>query len=80
MDPPSAETPLEHHYLDTKLLCDIWVFSDFRDIPRLGNSALHMLHERWVAEWQTPIMSSSTCTTTACLDLSCVHFSSTGSA
>lgn len=40
-------------YLSVELLCKVWVFADFRGIPELGNRAIDMLHERFVAEWKT---------------------------
>jgi hypothetical protein len=53
-DPPSseAEVTCDEYFLSRGLLMEIWVFADMRGIPALGNAAIDMLHERFVAGWR----------------------------
>ncbi|KAF3036610.1 hypothetical protein E8E11_002366 [Didymella keratinophila] len=41
-------------YLDPALVCEILLLAYCRGIPELGNSAIDMLHECYVATWNTP--------------------------
>jgi hypothetical protein len=47
-----ADTALPDQYLPSITLCKIWVFSDMRGVPAMGNAAINMLHERVAASWR----------------------------
>lgn len=53
-DRPSDMTDPNDVYLHNLVLSEIWLFADCRGIPQLGNSAIDMLHERYVATWRVP--------------------------
>lgn len=56
-DPPvfaADVTPtVDDCYTSWKVLIDIWIFSDMRGVPGLGNAAIDALHERLAVSWQT---------------------------
>lgn len=52
-DSPGMDAPTAEHNMSWWLLCDIWLFADFRGIPSLGNSAIDLLHERFAVKWRT---------------------------
>jgi hypothetical protein len=53
-DPPASDAPIKDRYLPRKVLYDLWLFSDLRGIPSLGNSVLDMIHERLTSSWTSP--------------------------
>lgn len=53
-DPPTHVTTADDVYLPNQVLIDIWIFTELRGIPALGNAAIDMLHERVFATRQLP--------------------------
>lgn len=53
-DEPLEEKHTHDLYLDSELLCKVWIFGDMRGAPALCNAALDMLHEKGVAERSFP--------------------------
>ena len=42
-------------YLDTRTICDIWLFADRREIPLLMNIAVNLFKKNILAKWCLPV-------------------------
>ena len=51
-------TAKHEFFLSFQTLCMLWVFSDCRGIPELGNAVIDSLHERSIANWTSPHVST----------------------